>query len=168
MGKRKLPQYGLNEAVILPKHIPADFVRVIRDHVMRAREELDRVQKKLPELHALWVYLKSTGTAIELSDLLESVIDLQNWLDREYLIRAARDKHTASQATVESPTVLGYRRGRHYSPAPCSRASAGPTTPSGGVVPRATPGTTHKSDKPPAVLLCRPKSEDEVLAPLEG
>jgi hypothetical protein len=173
MSKSNL-RYGPDEAVILPSNISAENARIVRDHIMRAREELDRVIRKMPEVHARWVYLRSNSTALDIADVLEAVIDLQNWLDREYLIRASRNKRTENH----NASVVGrmhHRQGRfrHMHDADhCSRASSpGPTTPSGGLARRTTPiGESlyaSRPAKPPAVLLCRPKSEDEVPTPLE-
>lgn len=160
MGKQTPPRYGADAVMILPPNISTDYIRVVRDHVMRSREEIQRVAKKLPEIHSRWSYMRGMATTIDLADLLEALIDLQNWVDREYLIRAARPDGTTNQrGTINHSPIIGRmhrRAGDHHVTIHDQRTALPKTVP-----------PPKKPEKPLAVLLRRPKSEDEIPLLLE-
>jgi hypothetical protein len=107
------PLYGIDPLISTEK------IRVLRDHAARAKQELDRIATKLPEIGNLW----STGvegTAIKLSiaELIQYAAKLEWFLEGQYQKREPKPVKAANirrrkKVKHSNQLVLYNNRGRH-------------------------------------------------------
>jgi hypothetical protein len=82
---------GVKGSFHIPKSMTAEQVRVLRDHVCRAKEELARVAKKFPGSVSGYQCISARhGSTFDLGDMLAGAMVLTDMLSTEWVKRSPK------------------------------------------------------------------------------